>query len=348
MKKSESRLESTSKLRKFTKTPSTTYSLSMSPDPAKNTNKGLSLLVSLDNMQTQLANNLQKYSEYLEIKIPNLCYRYELVKIRQDKLHKYIKTLKNILNSINETQKLRELEINVEEKEKNIEKFKIEASLIKKKIKEMRNKCRELETYRKKEEILDKNINIYKEELEKIKGSKEILIDNKKKITKYRKKLLEMYEPIKINLEEVMINKEELMLSLPQVDVSYEKLGKIGEELQERLIENKELEDNTNSLTLFYKEIIERIKEKNSDLIIQKEKFEAKLALIRLQERFVEEKKIKIELFSNELNSINFALDNAICIPNENNRNIKNKSKSQIRLYKPSNSKIPYNKSFYK
>jgi multidrug efflux pump subunit AcrB len=86
MKAIDFSLEIDSKLRKYSKTPSTVYSMCSSPTlkiPKQ------SLLQNLSDMHIKVAKNLKTVSDFLNTQVPSLHYRSDLAKIRLEKIKKH-------------------------------------------------------------------------------------------------------------------------------------------------------------------------------------------------------------------------------------------------------------------
>ena len=87
---------------------------------------------------------------------------------------------------------------------------------------------------------------------------------------------------------------------------------------------------------------------KSNEQKSQRERLDGKFALARVQQRFLNEKKARIEVASNELHAISSAFDSAMGNPAVSDNKSKNKSKSVMRQPKITHAKIAANKSLNK
>ena len=347
MKASEASFDSLGTLMKFRKTPSTVHSLS--PSPLVKNYRERHLINSLRKTQKQLAESLKKYSESLGIQVHSLHYRWDLAKIRWEKLVKYKETLMKSLSKIKNSQDIKYLIIDTENQEEENQSLLVKTEEVYKKLTKVKKKLRSFQQHSKNELLITENQNHYKEKLENLKMLKNELNINLIEIQTYRGMIAAMYEPIKLKLEEIMISKEELLLSLPQENLMNPSIQAEKHFLHGGIAPNSELRKIICSLSETDRELSLRNMEKRKELKSQHEKLEGKLALVRVQQRFINEKKVRIEVVSKELHAISSLFDSASghCASSKNMGD-KIKSKSVMRNSKISPTNMAMNKSMQK
>ena len=346
MKDSEASFDSLGKIRKFTKTPSTVHSLSSSP-PLQNYQEKY-LIKSLRQRQSQLAGSLKKYSEDLGMQVPALHYRWDLVNIRWEKLRKYKETLVKALSKIKNDLDIKALIKNTENQEEENEKLLRKTEEVFNQLQKLKKKFKSLKKHSKKEILIRENQHHYEKKFETLKILKKELGENLIEIKEYQVKIASLYEPVNLKLEEIMISKEELLLSLPHENSVNQILDEEKKILQNKITENNELKKIIYNLDETYREFNRRNMGKSNEQKSQRERLDGKFALARVQQRFLNEKKARIEVASNELHAISSAFDSAMGNPAVSDNKSKNKSKSVMRQPKITHAKIAANKSLNK
>lgn len=329
--------------RKISKTPNTMYSLSTSP--VVDSKEEMNLIKDIRKMQILLAKNLEKYAENLNRKVKKVLGRRETALTKLEFLQLRKKKTNQALQQIKCDWNFNELTEKVENQEKITKELKNETKYVAGQLSEIRKKNEILQGYTKKLVLLQENSLNSEKNLKDLVKSKEILIKTAESVCKYRNKIMEEYNPMKSKLEEIMISKEELILSLPLAKESKKQLENRKEIAGNKENGNSDLKNLVFSLKDTLEGILAKNQQKREEIHKQTEKVEGKFALARVQQRFLKEKQARLEVVSQELNTITQLLPLS---PQTTPKKLpKSQSKSAIRP-----SKIPQfkstNKSLYK
>lgn len=292
MKQTENSIEYLNVSRKFTKTPSTICSLSASPAPTQIPEEEI-LLKNLEEMQTKLAEHLKRQSEFIVMQIPLLHHRWHLMHIRHVKVKKTKYLIGKMLKKISESLDIKKLYKQVQWQEEQIEQIKGDAYRIKNELKCLRKKHKDVLDYETKNTYFKDDCLTYKKELDFLKQQKSIHLQTLVKLQKMREKTNSLYIPIKKRLEEIMISKEELLLTIPQLGFFPQSLEFKKENIGQIEISNAELKGIVRQLSEKLEVQQTKNRKKSNTLKEQVKRFECQLALMRVQERFLQDKRSK-------------------------------------------------------
>jgi hypothetical protein len=289
-------------LQKHTKTPSTAYSFtSTSPVPGPTLD---SLSKTLSQLHSKLASYLQRQSKYLNLKVAFLQYRWSVAKLRSEKSSNNLNLARQSLGNIAGKVRARSEKKNLANRRESLQRIQQKTIKVKCKIKREKHNYKK---YRLRGCLLDENKMNYEKRLMEIRKNKDKLEGNLQEINKCRKRIMERYMPIMVQLENLMISKEELALSLPFQEEK-EQCEKIGLDAQGIIKENEVLRLELKELTELLLANTKRIKKKKAELLKQKQNFESRLALCKVEQRYYEEKKSQAEMVKKALKVISAAV----------------------------------------
>ncbi|OMJ66496.1 hypothetical protein SteCoe_36633 [Stentor coeruleus] len=292
MKQTENSIEYLNVSRKFTKTPSTICSFSASPAPTQIPEEEI-LLKNLEEMQTKLAEYLKRQSEFIVMQIPLLHHRWHLMHIRHIKVKKTKNLIGKMLKKISESLDIKKMYKRVQLQEEKNEQMKEDTYRIKNELKCLRKKHKDVLDYETKNTYIKDECLTYNKDLDCLKQQKSIHQQTLADIHKMREKTYSLYIPIKKRLEEIMISKEELLLTIPQLGFFPQSLEAQKEKIGQIEISNTELKGIVRQLSGKLEVQQSKNRKKSNVLKEQVKRFECQLALMRVQERFLQDKRSK-------------------------------------------------------
>ena len=355
MKQTESNFDSQAFKRMQSKTPSTTYSYSQSP--MIESSQSDILTKNLTMMQSQLALKLKKQAYYLSLQTPVLQHKLELADLRLEKLKTNSSTVKNILKALSKNSNPKVHLKKVVNLEKNNEKTLKETDLLKENLKLTGKKVKNSQILKRRGTFLIDQFLSYEKEHEHILDKKKELSENLQEIAECQNKILKLYLASNARLESLMLSKEELLLSIPILDKPSSKFSAEKTEIKELNQENLKFKQIINSLTKVLGEYDKSISLKRVELNKATENLNSRKALLKVQSRFLEEKKARIEFVKKELADIQKSAStiqsrshsnegSAKSAKSNNERSAKN-LKPQALARPPAPIKKPLNKTMY-
>lgn len=355
MKQTESNFDSQAFKRKLSKTPSTTYSYSESP--MVESSQSDILTRNLTMMQSQLALKLKKQAYYLNLQTPVLQHKLELADLRLEKLKRNSFTVKKILKTLSKNSNPKLHLKKVMNLEKNNEKTLKERDLLKENLKLTGKKVKNCQILNRRGTFLTDQCLLYEKEHNQIIDKKKELNENLQEITECQNKILKLYSFTQSRLESLILSKEELLLSIPILNKPNIEFSGKKTEIKELNQENFELKQMINSLTRELEDLNKSNSFKKVELNKATENFNSRKALLKVQSRFLEEKKARIEFVKKELADIqksastiqsrNHSNEGSARSAKSNNEGSAKKLKSQTLARPPASSKKTLNKSLY-
>lgn len=288
-------------LKRNTITPSTAYSFSETPEIIQSKSDALTRNLAL--MQNQLALKLNQQAKYIGLKIPVLHNRNDLADLNLQKIRKNKEIISAVMEKLQKisywppSAEIVDLEVVDQENKKEL-KAVVE---IQKEIKEMIKKIKNFKKLERKEIHLNEKIIFFHNKIEKIKQFKKELLENLSDIEKGQNKVVDIIMLSKIKLESIIDSKEDLMKCLPQIQRPSSKLESLKVEINELKSINFEL----HRLFLSHESELNDLLIKNKNKLLDYNKylsnFHSREVLMKVQARYLEEKKARIDLARKEL-----------------------------------------------
>ena len=288
-------------LKRNTITPSTAYSFSETPEIIQSKSDALTRNLAL--MQNQLALKLNQQAKYIGLKIPVLHNRNDLADLNLQKIRKNKEIISAVMEKLQKisywppSAEIVDLEVVDQENKKEL-KAVVE---IQKEIKEMIKKIKNFKKLERKEILLNEKIIFFHNKIEKIKQFKKELLENLSDIEKGQNKVVDIIMLSKTKLESLIDSKEDLMNCIPQIQRPSSKLESLKVEINELKSINFEL----HRLFLSHESELNDLLIKNKNKLLDYNKylsnFHSREVLMKVQARYLEEKKARIDLARKEL-----------------------------------------------
>lgn len=288
-------------LKRNTITPSTAYSFSETPEIIQSKSDALTRNLAL--MQNQLALKLNQQAKYIGLKIPVLHNRNDLADLNLQKVRKNKEIISAVMEKLQKisywppSAEIVDLEVVDQENKKEL-KAVVE---IQKEIKEMIKKIKNFKKLERKEILLNEKIIFFHNKIEKIKQFKKELLENLSDIEKGQNKVVDIIMLSKTKLESLIDSKEDLMNCIPQIQRPSSKLESLKVEINELKSINFEL----HRLFLSHESELNDLLIKNKNKLLDYNKylsnFHSREVLMKVQARYLEEKKARIDLARKEL-----------------------------------------------
>jgi hypothetical protein len=257
-------------------------------------------------MQRKLAAKLKKQGHYLSLHIPVLQNRSDLVDLKLEKLRNNRDILENTLKTLEKFENPEIFAIEIEKLEDNNEENMRKAILMEKEVNLLKKKQRDIKRLEKKEIILNEKSRLFSEELLKFNNFRKELSENSSEIHSGQLKIVEIFHLSKKRLENLMISKEELRLSIPLLHLSKENSD--FKETQKIKSQNLHLRQVLSSLQQDLQVLSQKNSQGRRDLEKWLQNFKSREVLLKVQARYLEEKKARIDFIKSELASIEKAL----------------------------------------